>query len=69
MIENSVYTFQVRPEREQAFNAELLDCNEYRVRAIHTHCGNTDVRTTMKTTQDTEMTPGYGKYGAMTSLP
>ena len=47
-MENSVYTFQVMPEREQAYNAALLDCNEYRVRAIHTYRGDPDVRTTME---------------------
>ena len=47
-MENPVYTFQVMPEREQAYNAALLDCNEYRVRAIHTYRGDPDVRTTME---------------------
>ena len=49
-----MHTFQVRHVKifagtpEQAFEAALLDHNQYKVRTIHTYRGDPDIRTTME---------------------
>ena len=54
VVEDTVHTFQVRHVKisagtyEQAFEAALLDRNQYRVRSIHDYRGDPDSRTTME---------------------
>jgi exodeoxyribonuclease III len=54
VVEDTVHTFQVRHVKifagthKQAFEAALLDRNQYRVRSIHDYRGDPDTRTTME---------------------
>ena len=54
VVENTVHTFQARHVKifagtyEQAFEAALLDHNQYKVRSIRDYRGDPDTRTTME---------------------